>query len=62
MNKKSRVRWYMSSSKCIDIESIERIRIVRLCKKKLVLMNMKNMKMKKCFDFDNIVGLIDECR
>ena len=52
----------MSSSKCIDIESIERIRIVRLCKKKLVLMNMKNMKMKKCFDFDNIVGLIDECR
>ena len=28
----------MSSSKCIDIESIERIRIIRLCKKKLVLM------------------------
>ena len=25
-------------------------------------MNMKNMKMKKCFDFDKIVGLIDECR
>ena len=23
----------MSSSKCIDIESIERMRIVRLCKK-----------------------------
>ena len=23
-------------------------------------MNMKNMKMKKCSDFDNIDGLIDE--